>query len=300
MLISLFIYSAIFQVEEFRKKYVEIMYIIATYSLICWALARFGIYPFLKTNSFVGVDYFMSGPYVYGFKMSILGWSGNLNIIRNFGIFWEPGGFQGYLTLGIIFLLGNRETISKNRKKLYVLFATLFSTLSTTAFLCAVILIVIYWNTTAQTIDRKWEITTKKLLAFIAVMVLIIIVINTDTVMVKLTDTSTGSLAVRSNDLLESIKVIAQKPLLGYGTYSMYMKTLMGENGVTHNSVGLLIIMLEYGVIFGGVLFYRVYYNIVFKTDFSKGNKMLVFIILLIMFCTEHFFGKHIFRYLIF
>ncbi|MBU6158235.1 MAG: hypothetical protein KGP35_04295 [Bacteroidetes bacterium] len=67
-------------------------------------------------------------------------------MLRNSGMFWEPGAFAGYLVLALLFIvmLNGQFSIGKYRYEVLLIVLALFSTFSTTGFLTLAFLLLMY------------------------------------------------------------------------------------------------------------------------------------------------------------
>lgn len=127
--------------RDFSRYYLCIMSILSATSLICFLFNCFGIIvPFLpieNTNLDGGNIYRVSSIiYTQLYNLS----DGDFNL-RNSGIFWEPGVFQGYLNLalGMLILTNYQRTVKW--WSLVILFSlTVISTLSTGGYIVLAIL----------------------------------------------------------------------------------------------------------------------------------------------------------------
>lgn len=68
--------------------------------------------------------------------------------LRNSGMFWEPGAFQGYLILALIFLGFHKRHISKTKylRSLFILCVAVITTLSTTGFIALSLVPLLHYN----------------------------------------------------------------------------------------------------------------------------------------------------------
>ncbi|MBN1126161.1 MAG: hypothetical protein JXA82_14225 [Sedimentisphaerales bacterium] len=71
---------------------------------------------------------------------------------RNFGMFWEPGAFQGYLILALIFLAFIKNDMSQKQYvySLLILCAAVLSTLSTTGYIALILIPFLHYDWRAQ------------------------------------------------------------------------------------------------------------------------------------------------------
>lgn len=72
---------------------------------------------------------------------------------RNAGMFWEPGAFQGYLNLALIFLAFIKSEIPKKdyQFSFFILSAAVLTTLSTTGYIVYTLQLLLHYNWTATT-----------------------------------------------------------------------------------------------------------------------------------------------------
>lgn len=116
--------------QDFRDAYFRVMYVLCIISLIGQALYTIGLYPgvFINQGNFTSII-------VHNVKIKSLV-LGNEFSLRNSGMFWEPGAFQGYIMLTFLMYLGNiRELWARHKKKCIVILITVISTFSTTAYI---------------------------------------------------------------------------------------------------------------------------------------------------------------------
>ena len=139
-MISSILISTLFVVglsfDEYCRVYTRVMSIIAIYSLFVYLLsniAPFFIRLFPSTYSRLGYE-------TYNLGLSFVNLGSDL--IRNMGIFWEPGAYQTYLVLAILIEL---FVYSKSRKNiLFIYFISLLTTFSTTGIIAGLTLLLIW------------------------------------------------------------------------------------------------------------------------------------------------------------
>lgn len=296
--------SLLIDQESFIKKYIYIMIFLSITGVLFYFLAQIGIHFFDYYKEFNGHIYHMSPLYVYGFKSADIGFLTNSTTRRNFGIFWEPGGYQGYLSLAILLLLLNQNKFRKFKLIFIILFISLLSTQSTTGYLIAIILIFVFLIQSKSNQNQRREYRILKKIIFLVIFVVIgIIILRSETVIDKLTDPSGGSIVERTNDNIVSLSLVLKKPIFGYGHFNSELDEILRSLGVKANSSGLFIVMLWYGIFFGGYWFLCICENIR-KMSESSNNKILkmimVYMVLLFMVLTEHFLAKQLFLFLLF
>lgn len=141
--------AAIIPVKKFKNKYIEIIVFFAGVSLVCFVLGM--VYPQIAlyfprtTIEDASVDYYNAGIYVF---MKAKGYGELVLTSRNAGICWEPGCYQMFLNVALLFLLD--EEFEKKGKKYYfsllILIVTIVTTMSTTGLLLMLLILVCYWK----------------------------------------------------------------------------------------------------------------------------------------------------------
>lgn len=120
--------------ENFRYGYTKVMFIIALISL-----------PLFVIN-YLGIEFggYSIDRYVSLFFYNYIPLDRSDQGMRNCGMFWEPGAFQGYLMLVPLMYISNlREFYRENKITCYVLIAALLTTFSTTGYVAFITLIVL-------------------------------------------------------------------------------------------------------------------------------------------------------------
>ena len=121
--------------DIFREKYLQIMYVICIISLVCWLLGLLGI-PIWNWLPSSGAGQYKT-LFFYAFDI----YKGYISE-RNNGPFWEPGVFQIYINIALIFLLFNKKKL--NIKYLFVYLFALITTISTTGYVSFAIIALAY------------------------------------------------------------------------------------------------------------------------------------------------------------
>jgi hypothetical protein len=122
--------------QDFIEAYVKVMVFIGLISLPFWVVNQIGFYG-LETESISRKSLL----FYTSFRLI----PGRL-IVRNSGMFWEPGAFAGYLILALVFIaLKNRKfEIGPYKKEVFSIFIVLLTTMSTTGFVILGIILVIH------------------------------------------------------------------------------------------------------------------------------------------------------------
>lgn len=126
---------------KFRKAYLKVMYFLCIVSLICWFLnIVIGDLPGYEFDRYRTQLIYNYIPYFIA--------SGSGLGLRNCGMFWEPGAFEGYINIALLLYVGEFKVFYKHyRKEFWFLTAALLSTQSTTGYIVfAVILLLTVIN----------------------------------------------------------------------------------------------------------------------------------------------------------
>ena len=125
----------IYSVDEFIKIFERVLVKLCILSLVVWVCANIIGTPFVKFMHAIAVVENQPPTETYSFLVG-LGSQFELGLRRNIGFTWEPGKFSCWILLGIYLnLIRNNFVLSaRKNKSLYILLATLLTTLSTTGY----------------------------------------------------------------------------------------------------------------------------------------------------------------------
>lgn len=117
--------ATLFLGAKFRSTYFNVMYYVSLISLVCFALNYLGVnigFVFEKYRTIL----------VYNNLIYLE----NAHVFRNCGMFWEPGAFQGYIMLALLFYINDYKSLWKiHRWKCIILSLALLTTFSTTGYI---------------------------------------------------------------------------------------------------------------------------------------------------------------------
>lgn len=272
-----------------------IMMAICICSLIAFLLTtiRLGIITHLPTfSSSNNVNC-----YFWGLSFSYV--PGEYYIARNLGIFWEPGAFQTYIILALLYEL----FIGGGVLPRIVYTVTILTTLSSTGFVCLLLIWIIYGFTT----NNKRE---GFLLLTLLVCVLSLLYFRLDflpdsirfNLVEKIQSVFYGNgrgyvtVTTRVNSIEYGIELLLQRPLCGIGRGLDMLKTMAGNSVVSCTPVNW---MLQYGLIFGGIAFIGLYRFLRCVND-SVLTRIGLFAVVLISVSTEAFNISPTFFFIVF
>ncbi|WP_257129271.1 O-antigen ligase family protein [Bacillus toyonensis] len=277
LMFSVFILKEKIELNTFKISYVSIMKWICITSLVCYFLSEFlpiNQFPFYKED-LLGTDVFR-----YSFYHS---WGWGIGTERNPGMFWEPGAFQCYINLAILFLIFDGDNNFPKKKNYYFIFiCTLITTQSTTGYIIAG-LIFLYASITLK-IKVKKGLIKIFLIAFSIIGVMYFI--NTDVVSDKF-NRDNSSYSVRTNDLEQSLDMIKESPILGVGYLSDKQYVEQKNRNIEKNSNGLLIFIIQFGIAVFIIYLLLLYKGIKEFFTVKFMDAMFILLIFMIMFSSE-------------
>lgn len=222
---------------RFPKVYVETMTFVAVISLLGFAYNNFvGMIPGVR-HSEVGVSI-----YVYNQLYGLVGGY----VDRNCGMFWEPGAFQGYLNMAIMFAV-LMERSKWNKISLILMIVAVLTTKSTTGYavlaFIATYYIIFHYN---------GKPIPKPLCIVALISLLMYYYTRLDFLQDKMeTQTFNGKEEGRLNDYIRFIPLFKEHFLFG-------MSTEVAKEAATGN--GFLSFFLYYGI-FGVAVYFGTLWN---------------------------------------
>lgn len=266
-------------IDSFKTSYIYIMKWACIVSLVCYYLSILNI---LSINQFPFYTENMLGSYVFKYTF-YHSWGWGIGTTRNPGMFWEPGAFQCYINLAILFLVFDKSNNIQHKTSSYIIFIiALVSTQSTTGYI--IMGLVILYAVLTLKIKIKNKIV-RVLLIFISILS-VIYFINNDVVSDKFNEDNSSYL-VRNNDLKQSLNMIKDSPIFGVGYLSDKQYSEQKLKNIEKNSNGILIFIIQFGLI--TFMFYLALLYRGIKKMFSVKfmDAIFILIILMIMFSTE-------------
>ncbi len=202
-------------------------------------------------------------------------------LIRNGGIFREPGVFMVFLVIALIFELC---VLKKNRMKYIGLYSiTLLTTLSTAGY---IILALIYFYIMMMHKGLKY----KRWIAAAIVVLTVTFMLQAglfshEGMFSKFQEGSNsyGSFYARFSSLIENAKIAIKNPLFGIGRYGLYDLTLATSGGyeAVDNTNTLLINFAAYGVLYGTIILLGVWKFLYHHQNRFLGSLCLMLILFL-------------------
>lgn len=278
-----------FDQKRFVKAFVSMMTLIAIASLIVYVLKDFliglNILPIItgyKGQQFA--NFFFANVRV-----------NSVSSFRNWGPFWEPGAYQAYVIVSLLFLMFDNIEFKHKNLMIIIHVITIGTIMSTTGFLAVPFLLI------AFIIDRS---TSKKfLLLKIAIVVIafgfILWFMSSsyfDTIFTNKFEM--GSDIDRIVTVRYGIKLFLQKPIFGYSSaYTAKFHEMAGQTfAITNTYIANLVV---FGMVMG-VLSIAFIYRFVRSYRKTGIITLLIFISLIISFSGEKMLYCPLFSFLMF
>lgn len=284
MIIAVYCIAETMSLKEYLDKYIDVMCVLAVFSILFWLLAQFDVFiaPFYRQTS-NGYNYYMNLLYIYRNLSASVDMYG-INV-RNQGIFWEPGAYQGYLIIALLPLMCKYDLKEKkNKVRIGILAITILTTQSTSGYLLLLLGCILAY------LVRVGVKRVSKKNIFIGFLIILVayVLLNSGVVQQKFNSDSI-SFTIRLNDQLNGIKAAFVSPITGLGYNTEQYLNVLDEFGITENSSGILCAFQQFGIFIGGALLYFMCKGI-WKIVGSEGIAQFVFLaIMVLLFSTEVF-----------
>jgi len=302
VLILIYIYSMIFisyiNIDEFIKIFQNVVFVLALISLIVYLLSV-SMYSFVnilpKITNKAGNQFYslfiMNIPDIYA-------------LYRNFGLFREPGVYQMYLNVSLIFMLFYKN-IEAKIYKISIIILTILSTFSTTGYIVMLSLLLTFFILTNNKKKFKYFlglISTIILFIIFAklfnynIIELVFLTKNISATSISETERYLSvfvNLYIGFNNLLYGAGISHTVELFQYFTKNIYYFETI------HNTNHILIKFANFGIIYL-IISLVGYYNFVKSLNNSTVATWFLFITLMIMFIGEEVTFSPIFNIIMF
>ena len=282
--------------NEFIAVYNKILYFLSIWSLVTYLLMLLlpqivRMFPTI-VNSAGAAHYFM------GF--SVMNSNLHYGMVRNCGIFREPGVFCVMLTIAMICEM----VVLKSLRGKYILVytAAMITTYSTAGYIILIGLYT-YYLLIEKNIQHKGR--------YICLVLVTLVIIGTQTDLLSRDgaifdkfvkgSNSYGSWLARLRSVTQSISITLENPIFGIGRYALY-DTVLGRTGVyraVDNTNTILVGFAAYGILFGLLLTWGCW-RFVRKNCQGRLAAGTLFIVLLMALSNEDFGQNILFYYIVF
>jgi len=292
-LCTAYVFAGCFEFEEYAESYTDVMTFLCVYSLVVYAVYTIapGIIELFPTivNSVSNAAYNVGFCYIY--KIG--------NILRNQGIFWEPGAFQFYIIYAMIFSMFVCKKNTLKRNALYII--TIISTVSTTGYLTVFMVICVYLLSDIHSDDTKKRNNAIFMLCATIIAICVVLYFFEkdrnlyyqifgkiesyfDTSVKNTYDVSSAS--VRFDAITKVIQIFLKNPIFGVGTSGLVKEAeFYGFNLYTCTWANWFAM---YGVFYGLIMISGLYKSTK-MFNVGKMQRFLIFLCLIVCITSEEF-----------
>ena len=292
-----FVVSYVYEYKEFIKAFINIMIFISMYSLITTYLFKpliihTGINFPTIINSVNNVFY----NFIFSFALTAESY------IRNFGFFREPGVYQVFIILALIFLIFVKNINIKCKTKIiYTLIftVTILSTFSTTGIILLALLFITYIVKLIR--DGKMNRKGFIIITTIAIICSLILTLlyniipsfrETLRFSIEKIFTPNESLSARQESIIVPLKLYLNSPIFG-------QKYIDVVEAIDHNTNTTINMFAIYGLL-TGVIHVILIYFLIKKMKQSRILSFLIFIMYIVAINTQLLIGNSVLWILMF
>lgn len=289
-ILTVFLFVNKYDFALFKVAYSNIIFFICIISLL--GLLLYNIFPALMDVSrFTNENnYTVSNLYIFNISDNY----------RNSGLFWEPGAFQIFINIAIIFELFKEK---QNVVKLVIFVIADITTFSTTAYIAlAIIFLVGIINV------KQLKNSFKVAFALVTVGALVLFISfydklfgNVNSVFGKITYFLSGgkseSAETRFYSITQPLKIFIEHPFFGVGVERLSKFTYKYTKGMM--TCTLVNWFACYGVLYGCVMLFSLVKFILLLTK-NKINVVLLFILFFVITMSENMSNEAMFLMLLF
>lgn len=203
----------------------------------------------------------------------------NIRIYRLQSFFWEPGVYAIYLIFALYYFVFKKE--KKQKTHIAILLISILLTFSTTGICIGIAIFAIYWVENAR-VQKSSKLVLFVPIALVAIIGIYIVWTT------KRIDSSVvnGSYYLRRLDIIDGLKLIAQRPLFGWG-YKNYGVFETAQNLGRGNSNGLITLGYTMGIVGLGITLFPFVSSIYLSDKKTKFEEMVFSIIFVLTNMTE-------------
>jgi hypothetical protein len=265
------------KLEDFKSMFINIIVVMCVSSLLWYGMSELlGIsLPMQQLKNVKDITFFYT-PY------HTLGWATLFH--RNAGMFWEPGAYQIFINLALLFLFDQQNFNKRNKIKCSILMITLITTKSTTGYIIFALVLVNCLNISSKKSKIKVSKGTNIIVLVIAAAVAITTLLSNSVIIDKFNEEN-QSFIIRQKDLFQSINIVKEKPLMGYGVLSDELFYKQKAREIGSNSNGILYFVEMIGIV--GIILFSI---ILFRNSkylFENVNYKIFIIIIVLFHLTE-------------
>lgn len=223
-------------------------------------------------RSYLGFFY-TAGTYLRDFPLT------EISIYRLQSFFWEPGVYAVYLVYALFYFV----YVEKNKSKFHiaVLLLSIALTFSTTGICIGIALFSIYW------FDNIRINKLSKIFMFIPIVLVVAVAIMIVWTTKRVESSHvTGSYYLRRQDLIEGLRLMLQKPLLGWG-YKNYYVFEIAQNLGRGCSNGLVTLGYTMGIVGLGIVLFPFFSSVYLSVKRIRLRELVFLIVFVLTNMTE-------------
>jgi hypothetical protein len=273
--------TSILEADEFIDKFISIISFLCFTSLIFFVIGYVDpnirhVFPIIKKIN--GSEF--GNAFLYSYNLS----QNALSMVRNSGVFNEPGRYQIFISLAMLFELSKNKF--KNKKRIMLFIITMITTGSTTGYLCLVIVLL------ATAFNKKEVKIRYKILTITGSMLLVFSSKFSNNITNKFS-TDNLSYTRRNLDILIDSELFAKAPIIGNGIRNYmaeFNQVLRMETGLNYNNTvqsssnAFTAQFAMYGVLVTIPILVGIY-RFINKYTFNRGMSLFLTIILMLTLC---------------
>ena len=264
------LYAFLVPMKRFMRCFEDIIFLFSFVSIIIHFIyiempGAFTIFPvFFNTNTYGGDFYNLFFTTIPTFKEPDLS-------LRLYSFCREPGVYQMYVNLALLFHITSSQKLSVKRVAVYVL--AIFLTFSTAGYIVLAFVMLSYFYSRSS--GKLWQkiIILLSLVVAAAYLVITGLLTGNDSIFAKITDNTSASGVARLASIQLNIQYFLSSPIFGVGITPLSERFLADGAAnylviVMNNTNTLLVQFAAHGLIFG--LLWTVGYVRCFKSIFDK------------------------------
>lgn len=277
-----FIVPLLISFQDFVKIYLKIIIFLAISSLVIFLLLLIDpnwYRAFPKTAGLTGLEYFNLFLYVV---------ADHGEVSRNNSIFWEPGAFQAFLTLGLLFEVYLYKL--RRSKNIVILSLATVTTVSTTGYIILLLLLTTIFIVLRPTKIKKSHLIL--VLPFVLICIAFMAPLFFQSIFAKFDENNQSSF-LRLTSTIVDLTLFVESPFYGFGLsnystkvaevgYDLFSLDLGGSfNSLTNH-------LAVYGVFLVAPLMWM-YAKFSRTLTQDPRQALVIFIIVMMTFATENF-----------
>ena len=276
----------ILSLKDFAQKFEKIMFILAFISVICTLIAE------VNLSVFSVFPVFYNSANTAFYNMGIYMIPASRILLRNYGIFREPGVYQMFLILALLFHVYYAKKIKVSHLVMFILAIVL--TFSTTGYIALVFFLILFLIKRNEFFSENKK---KYAMVFLLILGILFMVTQTDLlsgngiVFNKFSNIKRTTMIARFSSIFANIEIWKENPIFGVGLirvnerFPMLSYQLYGK-AVSHNTNTLLCELATYGIIYTGILIYG-YIKLSHALSVKVIERILILLIIFILACGE-------------